>query len=158
MGRSHAWVLRGQEYVEPRPVNWGKNLTMIGAVRLDGWLTMSTMWASANKDRFSEWVRRRLAPKLRRGDIVVMDGLSAHKDPRVRQYIERRGAKFKLLPPYSPDLNPIEPGWGLVKKRLRAVAPRAPTALRRAAQRARYVVTPRHLKSWFVHAGYRQSK
>ena len=75
MGRSHAWVQRGEEYVEPQPMNWGNNLTLIGAIRCDRWLTLSTKWRAVTKVTFVAWVRDRLAPKLRRGDIVLMDNL-----------------------------------------------------------------------------------
>lgn len=62
MGRSHAWVYRGDELVEPRPMNWGNNLTMIGAIRRDRWLTLSTAWKAVNAERFVAWVRQTLAP------------------------------------------------------------------------------------------------
>jgi hypothetical protein len=111
MGRSHAWVKRGEVVVDPRPMNWGNNLTMIGAIRADRWLTMSTDWQAANAERFVVWVERRLVPKLREGDIVIMDNLGAHKDARVRQLIDQCGATLQFLPPYSYDLNPIESAW-----------------------------------------------
>lgn len=158
MGRSHAWVQRGDELVERRPRNWGDNLTMIGAMRLTGWVAMGTWWRAANRHRVVDWVRRRLAPKLRRGDIVVLDNLAAHKDPRIAQIVAGRGATLHPLPPYGDDLNPIEPGWGLVKKRIRAVAPRSGPALRRVAQHAWHAIRPRHCRNWFAHAGYGQLK
>ena len=68
--------------------------------------------------------------QLRPGDIVVLDNLAAHKAPGVRALIEAAGATIKFLPPYSYDFNPIEPGWALVKKRIRAVAPRTAGLLR----------------------------
>ena len=154
MGRSHVWVRRGEEYVEPRPMNWGENLTLIGALRQDGWLTLRTKWRAVNTESFLYWVRRGLAPRLRRGDIVLLDNLKAHKAPAVRAIIERRGATVKLLPPYSPDFNPIEPAWALIKKYIRTYAPRTRDALRRVARAARYVVRPHHCRQYFAHAGY----
>ena len=133
MGRSHAWVRRGQELVEPRPTNWGPNLTMIGAIRQDQWVTLSTKWRAVTKVTFTVWVRQRLAPRLRPGDIVVLDNLRAHMDPAVRTLVEARGATLRFLPPYSYDFNPIEAAWGLVKKRIRSDAPRTARALRRVA-------------------------
>lgn len=158
MGRSHAWVLRGSVLVTPRPMNWGDNLTMIGAIRADKWLTVRTAWEPVNTDRFAGWVRRCLAPRLRGGDVVVLDNLWAHKRPVVRQLIEARGATLQFLPPYSPDLNPIEPAWSLIKKRIRSVAPRSGSVLRRIAQRAWRVIKPRHCQNWYAHAGYGQLK
>jgi transposase len=154
MGRSHAWLRRGTELIEPRPMNWGTNLTMVGAMRVDGWLTLATGWEAMNARRFLAWVQRRLVPRLRPDDIVVLDNLGAHKTSGVREAIEGAGATMRFLPPYSYDFNPIEPGWALIKKRLRAVAPRTSAALRSAAQRARRVVRPDHCRHWFAHAGY----
>lgn len=157
MGRSHAWVQRGEEYVEARPMNWGDNLTLVGAVRRRGWVTLSTKWCAMTKVRFIEWVRRGLAPRLRRGDVVLLDNLAAHKAPEVRFFIEQRGATLRYLPPYSHDFNPIEPAWALVKKRIRSHAPRTACALRRVARAARHVVTPYHCRQFFAHAGYGNS-
>jgi transposase len=154
MGRSHAWVKRGEEYVESRPMNWGDNLTLVGAIRRRGWVALSTKWCAMNKVAFIEWVRRRLAPRLRRGDIVVLDNLPAHKATEVRFFIEQRGARLKRLPPYSHDFNAIEPAWSLVKRHIRAYAPRSGPALRRVARAARYAVTSYHCRQYFRHAGY----
>jgi transposase len=104
--------------------------------------------------RFGTWVRRRLARHLRHGDGVVLDNLAEHKARRVRELIEGAGATVRYLPPYSCDYNPIEAAWALIKKRIRAIAPRTGRALRTTAQRARCVVRPRHCRDWFAHAGY----
>ena len=154
MGRSHAWVPRGEIVVEPRPVNWGANLTMVGAIRVDGWLTLSTGWDAMTAERFVAWVTHQLVPRLRVGDIVIMDNLRAHKDARVGPAIAQAGATLVFLPPYSYDLNPIEPAWGLIKKRIRTLAPRTAATLRAAARHAWRVIRPDHCDSWFAHAGY----
>lgn len=157
MGRSHAWVLRGQEYVEPRPMNWGDNLTMVGAICERGWVTLGTCWRAMNATRFLQWVRRALVPRLWPGAIVVLDNLAAHKQAGVRTAIERVGASVKFLPPYSHDFNPIESAWGLVKKHIKTCAPRAAAALRRVARAGRHAVRPHHCAAWFTHAGYGNS-
>jgi transposase len=157
MGRSHVWVRRGEEYVEPRPMNWGDNLTLVGAIRRGGRVVLSTKWRAMNRIAFIAWVRRRLAPRLRRGDIVRLDNLPAHRAPEVRFFIEQHGATLKPLPPYSHDFNPIEPAWSLVKRRIRDRAPRTGAALRRVARTARHVVTPYHCRQYFAHAGYGNS-
>lgn len=156
MGRSHAWITRGQERFDPRPLNWGTNLTMIGAIRCAGWVTLTTQFRTANGKRFTDWVRLRLAPKLQRGDIVILDNARAHHNPRVATILQARGATVRYLPPYSPDLNPIEPAWAIVKKVIRANAPRTGPALRNVAQRARWRVTPLHCVRWAEHSGYRR--
>lgn len=155
MSRSHAWVQRGSELVDRVPMNWGKNLTLLGAIRLTGWVVLSTMFATANKDRFVAWLRTKLLPKLRPGDVLVMDNLAAHHDGRVEAACADRGVRVIYLPPYSPDFNPIESGWALQKQHVRRVAPRHPVHLRRVARRARYRVTKSHCRNWFAHCGYR---
>ena len=155
MSRSHAWVRRGQEFIDRVPMNWGGNLTALGAVRLSGWITLTTMFATANKDRFVRWLRTALLPRLVPGDVLVMDNLPAHHDERVVSACRQRGMEVLYLPPYSPDLNPIEPGWALQKQYVRRHAPRTRDSLRRVARRARYRVTARHCRAWFAHAGYR---
>ena len=103
---------------------------------------------------FLEWARCRLSPRLRHGDIVLLDNLQAHEAPEVRCLIEARGATVKRLPPYPHDFSPIEPVWGLVKTRLRDHAPRAGPTLRRVAWAARHVVTPYHCRQHFAHTAY----
>jgi transposase len=154
MGRSHAWLPRGEVLVEARPMNWGDNLTMVGAIRADKWLTLATNWGAMNRPRFIHWVRRHLVRHLRRGDVVVMDNLPAHKARQVRELIESVGAVLRFLPPYSHDFNPIEAGWALIKKRIRTAAPRSGPVLRRTAQRAPRAICQRHCQNWFAHAGY----
>lgn len=155
MTRTHAWVKRGTEFEERVPMNWGrKSLTLIGAIRLSGWVVLTTMFDTANADRFVAWVRTKLLPKLRRGDVVVMDNAKAHHDPRVVPICAERGVRVIYQSPYSPDFNPIEPSWALQKQHVRKHAPRDPVALRRVARRARYLVTNHHCERWFHHAGY----
>jgi hypothetical protein len=98
MTRSHAWVKKGHEFVERTPMNWGTNLTLLGAMRLSGWVQMSTMFASTNKDRFVQWLAERLLPKLSRGDILVLDNLSAHHDSRVKPLCRTHGVRVIYLP------------------------------------------------------------
>ena len=88
-------------------MNWGDNLTMVGAMRIDGWLTLATGWDAMNTVRFVAWVRRRLVPRLRRGDIVVLDNLAAHKARAVRELVEHAGATLRFLPPYSYDFTGV---------------------------------------------------
>jgi transposase len=154
MGRSHAWLPRGTELIEARPRNWGDNLTLVGAMRGDRWLSLATLWGAVNTPRFVAWVGRCLVRHLRPGDIVLLDNLGPHKARRVRELIEAAGATLRFLPPYSCDFTPIEAAWALIKRRIRAVAPRTASTLRCTVQRARHVVRPRHCRNWFAHAGY----
>jgi transposase len=155
MGRSHAWIRRGHEMVEPRPMNWGKSLTMVGAVRLSGWVCLGTLWGAVTANTFSRWFIRKLLPKLSAGDIVVLDNAKAHKDPRIVRAAKRKGVKIRFLPPYSPDFSPIEPAWAVAKKHIRAVAPRHADALRRVARRAFRRIGWEQCHAWFAHCGFR---
>ena len=155
MGRSHAWVRKGHEYVDRRPMNWGGNLTLLGAIRLSGWVQQSMQFATANGERFVRWLVRRLLPKLKHGDVLIMDNLRAHHHPQVAAECAQRGVRVLYLPPYSPDLNPIESGWALQKQYVRKCAPRSTDALLKVARRARFQVTPAHSLNWFRHCGYR---
>lgn len=154
MGRSHAWVKRGAELVDPRLMNWGKSLTMIGAIRWDGWVTLGTLYGAANAELFTDWFSRRLLPRLSPGDIVVLDNAQCHKSPELRRLARAHSVRLKYLPPYSPDFNPIEPAWAIAKKHIKRVAPRLQPALRRVVHQARRRVTTSHCRAWFHHFGY----
>lgn len=154
MSRSHAWVKRGEEFIDRIPMNRGSNLTLMGAIRRTGWVVLSTRWQTANANRFVDWLKRTLLPRLRRGDVLVMDNLQAHHDARVAIACAERSVRLLYQPPHSPDFNPIEPAWALQKQHVRKHAPRSHDALRRVARRARYRVTPHHCRQWFAHAGY----
>jgi hypothetical protein len=81
------------------------------------------MFATANRERFVRWLRGRLLPKPRRGDVLVMDNATPHHAPQVANLCKAAGVSFLYLPPYSPDFNPIEPGWALQKQHVRRHAP-----------------------------------
>ena len=132
-------------------------MTLVGAIRRQGWVTLGTCWRAMTAKAFLRWVRRALVPRLWRGAIVVLDNLSAHKQAAVRAAIARVGATVKYLPPYSHDFNPIESAWALVKKHIKTCAPRAAAALRRVARAGRHAVRPHHCAHWFAYAGYGHS-
>jgi transposase len=146
----------GERVYDRKPAHKGPNLSIIGAVRVDRVLCYQTVHGSINGARFVEFVRRCLCPNLYPGDVVVLDNLRLHHAPIVRELIEAEGARLIFLPPYSPELSPIEPCWSLVKHHLRKlairVAQKLPTAVRKAFLRVRSA----HLFSWFRHCGYHQ--
>lgn len=104
---------------------------------------------------FETYVKRLLAPALRPGQVVVMDNLGAHRPKRVRELIERRGCELIYLPPYSPDLNPIEEALSKVKHILRKISARAKEALVEAMGQALGAVSTEDVRGYFVHCGYR---
>ena len=96
-----------------------------------------------------------LAPTLKKGDIVVMDNLRAHKVSGIKEAIEGRGAQLRDLPPYSPDLSPIEHCWSKLKAALRARGARTRRALDRALKQALTTITKADARAWFAHCGYK---
>ena len=133
-------------------------MTAVAAVRLDGLTAPFTIDCPMDGDVFAVYVERVLAPTLRAGDVVVMDNLTAHKRPRVRQMIESVGASVMYLPPYSPDLNPIEMIWSKVKRLLRTLAARAVGALHDAFGVAFAAITTGDILGCFRHCGYAMSE
>ncbi|HET6840098.1 MAG TPA: transposase, partial [Candidatus Angelobacter sp.] len=101
------------------------------------------------------YVEQVLSPKLRPGQVVVMDNLAAHKVAGVRETIEAAGARLVYLPPYSPDFNPIEPCWGKIKQCLRAIKARTLETLEQAITQAlASIITQDNALAWFQHCGY----
>ncbi len=117
----HAWVERWHEYVIVSDER-GKNLTLLGAIRHAGWVVLIDDLRDRNRDRYVAWLRTKLLPKLRCGDVLVMDNLRAHHDARVVAACAARGVRVIYMPPHSPDFNPIEPAWALQKQHVRRVA------------------------------------
>jgi len=113
---------------------------------------------ATDKDVFREYVRRVLVPTLRPGDIVVLDNLSAHKDSETLELIESARAALRFLPPYSPDLNPIEKMWSKVKAFLRSAKARTQDELCEAIGAALRTVTLQDAGGWFQSCGYDASQ
>jgi transposase len=127
---------------------------MISSMRLDGTSACMTIAGATDTEVFRTYVDKVLAPTLRRGDIVVMDNLGAHKSPATLALIEAAGAEARFLPAYSPDLNPIEKMWSKVKAHLRSAEARTPEALDQAIGAALTKVTPNDARGWFASCGY----
>lgn len=136
------------------PQGHWKTLTMIGALRLDGMAAAATVDAATDGDVFGTFVRDALVPVLRAGDVVVWDNLTPHKGDQVRRQVEQAGAKLMPLPPYSPDLSPIEQCWSKVKGHVRDEEPRTSEALGRAAAEGFASVTAADARGWFENCGY----
>ena len=128
--------------------------TMLGAIRLQGVTAAMTIDCPTDSEVFRVFVERVLAPALRPGDVVIMDNLSSHKAAGVAERIHASGAELIYQPPYSPDLNPIEPCWSKVKEFLRAAKARTQDLLHQAIAAALQTVSPRDARGWFRHCGY----
>lgn len=127
---------------------------MLSSIRLDAQTACLAIEGATTAEVFREYVRGVLVPTLRPGDMVVADNLSAHKDKQTQELIRQAGAEFKLLPAYSPDLNPIEQMWSKVKESLRAAKARSQEALYKALAQALDAITPDDARGWFRACGY----
>ncbi len=128
--------------------NW-KIRTILGALSTRGIIAAMTIEEATDADIFLVYLEPVLCPALRPGDVVVMDNLGAHKVDGVRQRIEAAGAELLSLPPYSPDLNPIEKAWAKLKQLLRAAKARTKEALDQAITELLPQRTPDHAEAWF---------
>jgi len=146
---------KGRErVVDDTPHGHWCTTTMLSSVRLDGSTACMAIDGATSAEVFREYVRRVLVPALRPGDVVVLDNLSAHKDREAIQLIESIGAEVRFLPPYSPDLNPIEKMWSKIKEFLRAAKARTFDALLDAIANALKTITAQDAQGWFESCGY----
>lgn len=153
MTRTRGRAAAGQRVVAEVPHGHWAITTMISAIRLTGVVASLMFQGSTDAEAFAFYVEKILGPELKSGDIVVMDNLSSHKTERVRQAIESRGARVLLLPPYSPDLNPIEKMWSKVKTALRKAAARTVDSLWDAIGKALDQVTANDCRGFFDSCG-----
>ena len=155
MTRLRARAPRGKRAYGKVPRNRGKNTTLIAAITLEGAMGESmTLEGATDAEAFEAYVEHFLAPSLGEGQVVVLDGLGAHRTQKVRELIEARGADLVFLPSYSPDLNPIEEAFSKIKALVRKEGARVREALVEAIGRALGAVTPKDAAGWFAYAGY----
>jgi transposase len=154
MTRLYGRAPRGERALGSAPQNYGPNVTILGALSCTGLGAVLTLEGATAADVFRAYVREVLCPTLREGDLVIADKLSAHKAAGVQEAIAAQGARLLYLPPYSPDLNPIERCWSKIKTCLRAAKARTREALDEAVTRALATVTEADAWAWFAHCGY----
>ena len=149
MTRLYARSTGGARIHETTPDGRWKILTILGAISTRGMIATMTIEAATDREIFLAYLDEVLCPNLRPGDVVVMDNLSSHKVQGVRERIEAAGAQLLYLPPYSPDLNPIEKAWAKLKQLLRAVKARTKQALDQAIAQMLPLLTAEDAKAWF---------
>jgi len=156
MTRRYGRAPVGERCTDHTPQGHWKTTTLLSAIRLDGVIEQATVIVDGpmNTDTFEAYAERCLAPSLRPGDVVVMDNLSSHKSTATRQSIEQADAELWFLPPYSPDLNPIEKLWSKVKAWLRRVSARTFDAIGHALANVLHTVTPNECSNYFRSCGY----
>jgi transposase len=151
----YAYSPKGRRAYAEVPRNRGKNTTLLASMSLEGMGPSLAVEGATSATVFESYVEQLLAPTLRRGQIIVVDNLSAHKGERVRELIEARGCELLYLPPYSPDFNPIEEAFSKIKGLLRKAQARSREALVEALGRAISAVSAMDARGFFKHSGYR---
>ena len=145
---------KGERAFGKAPRNWGKNVTLISSITTEGMGPSLSIQGSSDTQSFSVYIREVLAPHLNSGQIVLMDNLSVHKAGWVRELIEERGCQLWLLPPYSPDFNPIEEAFSKVKNLIRRAKARTLQALFSVTSGALGAVSEEDARAFFEDCGY----
>jgi transposase len=153
----YAWSPRGERARCSVPRNRGPNTTLLASMTAEGMGPCLAVEGATTGIVFEAYIEKVLVPSLRRGQVVVMDDLSAHKGERVRELVESAGCELLYLPPYSPDFSPIEEAFSKVKALLRKAQARSREALVEAMGKALDAVTARDARGFFEHCGYRMS-
>ena len=154
MTRTHGYAPRGERLIDDTPHGHWQTTTFIGALRVDGFIAPLVIDGAVNGAMFRAYVEQVLVPELRRGDVVVMDNLSSHTVAGVRRAIEGAGGRLLYLPPYSPDLNPIENAFSKLKRLLRSAAERTVEKLWRRIGLLLDRFRPDECRNYFRHCGY----
>lgn len=154
MSRTHGRCPKGERLVFPVPAGHWKSTTFVAALRTGGLSAPTVVDGAMDRATFEAWVTQQLVPTLQEGEVVVMDNLSAHTGPRVRELIEGAKCRLVYLPPYSPDLNPIEKAWSKLKAKLRAAAKRTVADLWRFLGEVIDTFAPHECRNFFQSCGY----
>lgn len=151
----YARAPRGERALGKAPRNWGKNVSLICAIDAEGVKPSMSVEGAVDGEAFEAYVEHFLVPKLKRGQVIVMDNLSVHKSKRVQWLVEDAGCELLFLPPYSPDFNPIEEAFSKVKGILRKAGARTKEALVQATGRALDTITRKDIRGFYADCGYR---
>ena len=154
MARLYAWAQEGERAHAVRPACRGQALSLVAALGWEGLQAPFSLEGAMNGHAFLFYVQNLLAPSLRPGQTVLMDNLSAHYVDGIEEAIVAVGARLLHLPPYSPELSPIELCWSKVKTYLRAEGARTLEGLHAAITAALDTILPKDAKGWFQHCGY----
>lgn len=152
MTPAYSRSLIGERAFFSRPGNNGGNISIIGAIRLNEEIILRPFHGPIDGDRFIYFLCNYLVPKLKDGDVVILDNCRIHYIDEVALTLDKVGAKALYLPPYSPELNPIEEVWSLIKAALKAMSPRSICEYIDALCTAKKLVTSAKILAYFNHA------
>jgi transposase len=154
MTRTHGWCTKGEALIDKVPHGHWKTLTFIAGLRHDGIVAPCVLDGPINGESFTAWVEQFLIPALEPGSIVVVDNLGSHKGGRVRKMLKAAGIRLFFLPPYSPDLNPIEEMFSKLKRMLRKANERTVEATWRRIGKLLDHFPPAECANYIRGAGY----
>lgn len=154
MTRLFARGPRGKMVIGKIPSQKGTNITIIGALNYKGVEHSMTIEGATNTEVFDAYVEHFLLPELKKGDVVVLDNYDPHKSAKAKELIKNKGARILFLPPYHPELNPIENAWSKLKSGLRAMEARTTKALNKALLKSIQEISTQDALGWFQHCGY----
>lgn len=152
MTRSHARSPKGERAFYKRPARRGGNISLVGAIRLGESPILYPFDGAVDGERFLYFLEYRLVPTLRTGDVVIMDNCRIHHLADVKTLLGKVGAVPLFMPPYSPELNPIEEAWSLIKTMFKSLEARTISAYVEVLEIARQVVTPEKIRAYVDHA------
>jgi transposase len=144
----------GQRVKAPKPFNIGMNFSVIGAISLLGILAMMYIETAVDTNIFSVFIKKLLLSKLKPGQFVIFDNVKFHKAKEIKDLIESRGAKVVFLPPYSPDLSPIEKMWSKIKETLKKIMPKTAPQFHDALVKSLCNVNDDDFEEWYDCCGY----
>ena len=154
LARLYGRARRGQRATGAIPKNYGESVTLIGAIDQNGLCASLSFRGATDTLAMKVFLKEVLLPELKPGDCVVWDNLAVHKTRAVQQLFDEAGVELLFLPPYSPDLNPIELCWSKLKTYLRAVGARTYETLSEAISAAIKLITATDARNWMRHCGY----
>jgi transposase len=156
MTPTHGRAPVGERVADSAPRNYGEQTSIVGALSFGrGLLATMTLTGAVDTLAFDAYLERLLGPRLRKGDVVVLDNLNVHKASQVERVAAEHGAQVIWLPPYSPDFSPIEQCWSKIKTLLRVAKARTREELEKALAEAIELITRADIRGWFKHCGYK---
>lgn len=154
MSRTHGYAPKGQRVESIEPFRHEKKQTILAGVSSRGILAPLILDGAMNGAIFVSWLKQELLPAMKRREILVLDNLAVHRVQGVAECVKKAGMVLLYLPPYSPDLSPIEPMWSKIKAFLRKLGAKTLDEMEKAFCQAMDAVTPKDIFNWFQHCGY----
>lgn len=151
--RHYAHAIHGKRAIDAAPINTPVGTTVLSSIRLNGSLVYTTYQGGTTAQRFREYLEKQLIPSLEKDDVVIMDNMRSHHAKIVTELLDKAGISYLYLPPYSPDLNPIEKMWSKMKAMLRKDKIRVASELPEAVKAALETISTNDCKGWFHACG-----